>query len=424
MRRLVLTFLGTGDYSKTNYYVWDTGHTYYTPFPVVAYLKLMDWKNDELELRVFVTKKAKEKNLNYLQCELRKLETFGIKVKDKVVEINEGKSLEEIWKNFEKLVHAVRDGFAGDYGTIVLDITYSLRSIPLLSMVAVLYAKALEGKTKKDFRIIYGAYEAGDKKSNITPIFDLSHYYELMELSLAVDEFVNYGTAERFGELAKTLDESSEKQLAKKLKQLLEYVYVLRCPSIESFSLKDIDWDAFNDEKGRKLFTSELLKRIRDEVKDFIEESSVVSRWKKALWAVRWCAEHGLYPQGYTILRELLLNYACSILVPNEPYEENFGVRKRVEGILSVANKQKSRREAKNLLMKEMKSLEEKDAEKIIKVYSLLYRGKNSVSKFRNDIDHCAFGEQKQYRKSPEELKKSLSNLLSKAEKIILEGES
>ncbi|GEM_PF-5306986 len=51
-------------------------------------------------------------------------------------------------------------------------------------------------------------------------------------------------------------------------------------------------------------------------------------------------------------------------------------------------------------------------------------QGKDSVGKFRNDIDHCAFGKQKQYRKSPEELKESLSNLLSKAEKIILEGES
>ena len=420
MENLVITFLGTNDYEKVNYYLDNPENAYFTPFPLVAYLKLNAFNLEKLRVKVFVTEEAEKKNLNYLKCELEKIGVNTSQIEK--VTIKKGSNENEIRENFETLAESLEKGFEKAEESVIIDFTFSLRSIPILGMIAVLYARALSKRKDSSFpkiEMIYGAYEIGGKKEGRAPIFDLSSYFGLLELSLAVDEFINYGTAERFGELAENLEESPEKELAKRLQKLLEYVYVLRCPKIKNFSLRNINWKELEEKaESRELFTPELLREITDEVKVFKEKSS---EWERILWAVEWCVKHNLYPQAYTILREVILNYACSLLVSQKPYEEDHRIRKDVESLLSRVARPQKRECAKDLLKQDKKAgnLSDEKLEKLVDAARLLY-GKNSVSWFRNDIDHCAFGKKKERRKEPEELKKELSRFLEEVKKLLL----
>ncbi len=438
MKVLVLTFIGTTDYSRVCYYLPPEEKCYPTPFPVVAYLKLKGWEREDVKVKVFATDEAKNKNFNYLKCEFKKIGVSSDKIED--VLIKKGENLGEIRFNFSELSKRLKDGFEGDYDIIVLDITLSLRSIPILAMISVLYAKALienkEQVKNKSFHLIYGAFEVGKEKKGETyaPIFDLSYYYKLMELSLAVDEFVNYGTAERFGELAEELGDSPERRLARKLKELLDYVYVLRCPFIESFSFEKDLWEELEKKKDEgELFTKHLLKKVKSEVSVFSGEDS--SEWEKALWAVKWCEKHRLYPQGYTILREMIISQACRLLreyLREDCINDYFCRERLVSGVLlhilglkptqerreNEKGRERWKKKVEEIVDCLKKDQSKKDKlKKLEKLANLFFKnGEEAIRKYRNDINHC--GCSLKELKDVSELKEKLKDFIKEVEKL------
>jgi len=431
MENLVITFLGTNDYEKVNYYLKDPANAYFTPFPLVAYLKLNTFNLEKLKVKVFVTEEAEKKNLNYLKCELKRIGVNTSQIER--VPIKKGSNENEIRENFETLAEFLEKGFEEAEKSVIVDFTFSLRSIPILGMIAVLYARALSKRRNSPFpkvEMIYGAYEIGGKREGRAPIFDLSSYFGLLELSLAVDEFVNYGTAERFDEIAKNSEGYSEEErkFAGELKKLLESIYLLRCPDIAKFTFS-VPLERIT---GKRLFVSERLwERVKEEVKTFADKNS--SEWDKAKKAVEWCDRHGLYAQGYTILREAIINRAYDLLdeeIKNTissrlpqgtslSCKENYRCRSMViEKLLAVLA---GRRRAMNELVEEVLSkLDEEREEKLRNLALKLYGDQDGeadiVSKYRNDINHCGWDERN--RMEPEELREKLKTLLEKVKDL------
>lgn len=85
---------------------------------------------------------------------------------------------------------------------VYFDITHGFRSLPMLGMVLMNYAKALKGIKVK--AITYGAFDAlgsrfnieeriPDPEQRIVPLLDLTGFHELQEWSIAADNFVKSG---------------------------------------------------------------------------------------------------------------------------------------------------------------------------------------------------------------------------------------
>src|SRR5262249_18100468 len=112
----------------------------------------------------------------------------------------EGKNEEEVWHLFDYLIDAVEPG-----EEIVLDVTHSYRSLPILVVIAGAYLRVV--KEVRVERILYGAYEARDD-TNHAPVFDLSPSLSLLEWTAATDLFQRTGNAEPLAALLRdTQDE-------------------------------------------------------------------------------------------------------------------------------------------------------------------------------------------------------------------------
>lgn len=105
------------------------------------------------------------------------------------VELPAGASGDELWRQFELLGGAL-DLASRD---TVLDITHGFRSQPFFSAAAVAFERAMTGRAGQ-LRVVYGAFEA--RSENVTPVWDLTPFLELLDWSHALLLFLRTGQAE------------------------------------------------------------------------------------------------------------------------------------------------------------------------------------------------------------------------------------
>ncbi len=94
----------------------------------------------------------------------------------------------EIWSVFDQIFRSIGEG-----DEIIFDVTHGFRSIPMLVMTAVNYAKLMKGCTLRG--IYYGAYEAAGAQDGVkyAPVIDLTVYNEILEWTNAAGLFMEYG---------------------------------------------------------------------------------------------------------------------------------------------------------------------------------------------------------------------------------------
>jgi len=170
----LLTFLGTGKYEETIYVLREHEREQaarYAPVASCAFLQ-------PSELIVFATENAKKAHDNALSSSVTVPVTF--------VPIPLGKDERELWQIFASIAANVRPR-----DEVAFDITYGLRSSPLLGLFAAAFLRAgLEVNVRA---ILYGAYDVG--KPGKTPMFDLSPMLGLLEWASAADRFNRTGDA-------------------------------------------------------------------------------------------------------------------------------------------------------------------------------------------------------------------------------------
>nr|MBL0702321.1 TIGR02221 family CRISPR-associated protein [Desulfobacterales bacterium] len=127
--------------------------------------------------------------------------------------IPKGQSEQEIWKIFQIVYDQLKSG-----DKVIFDITHAFRSIPMLAIVILNYAKTMKHVTLSG--IYYGAFEVlgsyyeAEKLSpekRRAPILDLTAFDQLMEWSIAIDRFTGSGDA---GLVTKLANRSVKKLLA------------------------------------------------------------------------------------------------------------------------------------------------------------------------------------------------------------------
>lgn len=361
----IISFIGNTNYSETTYTFNDKieVQTAYFPYAVNKVYNPEDHY-------IFMTDESKKMHS----------EKLSLLFKFNEVNIPIGKNEDEFWEIFDVLIQCVSDN-----DELIIDFTYGFRSQAILVIAAVIFLKSLRKiKIKK---ILYGAFEAKDKESNSTPVFDLTSFVELIDWSYAVYDFINYSKA---GELSKLLADIQKYAYSNEIKpESLKSSGVYLKDISESLSvvnLKDIFCKAFlfseksvgliNDLK--KIAKTKPLALLLNEITKRIEPISNAEKQmfnEKGLQAqisiIQWYIETGQFQQAITLMNELFITVNC--------------IKKKKDP----------------LLLKERTSISDEFGERIgrLKVKSLDQSLKdetvvwNRLSETRNEINHAGMKE-------------------------------
>ena len=393
----IFTFLGTGDYKETGYYLSEKEEVVVTTKFIQTALYKLFGPFDQMVVIGTETSFAR----NWLdEGEKVGLKTFleQENIPYRRIQIPEGRNQEELWKTFQIIYEEV-----DTQDKVVVDITHSLRSIPVMIMSILQYAKMM-----KDIQvngIYYGAFEMRKVDSNVSPIFNMLPFDEVMVWSNGVDQLLTSGSYDAVEELLKVnlspiLSEAKGSDpVAKQIKLLgkllvdffdnLKFAKGLSTPKVAMEingildELDALDFEAYDQLKLRPFLL--LIDRIKEPFRaikgiDFIKDLHII---------VRLCKDFGLYQQAFTLLRENIVNVFC--LYVEIELTDNLVGRLQIEKIIMSHFDWMKLPEAyrRNIGLDEKeKALDQKLENLLTEEHATLFR---DISDFRNTLNHAEF---------------------------------
>ncbi len=406
MRRVLVSFLGTGVYKSCNYsYGEKIAHNKTYVQTAIAEIFCKSWdKND----RIFILCTEQAEKIHYSQL----IETFnGFNCSIEKVLIPSVSNIDEIWQIFKTITNLIDDG-----DRVIFDITHSFRSIPMVALAVLNYLDSVK-KISID-GIFYGAYEA--KVGDTAPIIDLLPLKIVQDWAKAAEIFQKTGRIESIKELTEEkckgiLKETrgSDKK-AEKLRKLINEIYSFNC-NIEASRSKDVidkDFDSLKQRitemKDQDIIEplNEILDKLLLNLKSFGNDI-----FKNTFSIIDWCIKYGLIQQGYTYLRELIDSYFVSIQYGKDKIWDKEYREAISEKLYNHMNGKTSSEDFDKVLIF-LNSLKKETSKQL--------SGKlNHLAEFRNDINHCGFGKKAYEYKV---LKDKLRDLKNFFEEIILQG--
>lgn len=413
MARKFLSFLGTNAYLPCTYFR-ESQEVADVRFIQEALVRLhcKTWKAED-QVVIFLTQGAREKNWQdngntkkYEGLETR-LRALHLSCQLRSVAILDGKSEEEIWEIFSIVCETLQ---AND--SVTLDITHGLRSLPMLAMVVLQYMRVLR-QVRLD-GIHYGAFEVIgpiDKVKEMAvaarkaPIFNLTAFAQLADWAVATDRFLNAGNAGMIHELVekqaipviKKLQNNSnsarqEAILLKKLtKQLLDFTGVIAtCRGRAISSCVSALRQGLDTCKQSALIPP--LVPLLDKMTERTAGFSGADEIKDGLRAARWCLEHNLIQQGYTILQETAVSHFLNLAVtPTD--QKHLCDKKQREMVTGSAALLAQKKEISDF-RRSPEQDGEVDGEVLQKVWNLLKQKDNfqqmsMLEQRRNDLNHA-----------------------------------
>jgi len=424
------SFLGTGKYAECNYLLDDVkidAICYVQEALIDIFLK----KGIKIDgIYIFKTKEAttanwisnaKHPEKSGLSGVLKKYE--GIVDTIEAVDIPSGEIEEELWDIFDKVLGKI------DYkDEIIFDITHSFRSLPVLALIILNYAKFVKKCEIKG--MYYGAVEAlgipsGEIEKRLkledrnAPIFNLTPFINLLDWTVGIDRFIEDGDSRYINKLIERGkdqllkkgmrdDKDILEKVGKSIQNYTNNVAVCRGRSIsnDGIELKEkIDF-AFNiSEKSYIKPMTPLIENIKNHFDNFTDDED-----KNMIQVVKWCRDHNMIQQGLTILEEGIITYFCNRLGVDKCNQK---IRDAVGQALYIKRnnlpKEKWKDEAKIYEDIVNNILESENSDKFAK---LIY----NIKDFRNDINHAGWRENSKPYKT---FAKKLNSFIDDVEKII-----
>ena len=431
MANAFISILGTNKYQKSRYKLNGEEPSDVVTFvqEYLVYRFAKEW-NDEDEIRIYLTDKARETNwfdnkkINNDEKLMRKLQQLKIKAKIKDISIPVGSSENEIWEIFLTIYNSFRDN-----EKVIIDVTHSFRYLPMLLVTLLSYAKIMK---KIDIMgIYYGAFEAlGDidtvknipENDRIAPVFNLKSFSDLQTWTIAVNNFIENGITNDLEKLTKKEISDLYRYNIERNKQVIDNLgkYVRNINSI----FKNIQFCRGDDiikydyEKVNNIYknikcelkdvTIKPLIPLLDKIDQKINEFST-NNVLNGFIAVDWCYEHNLIQQGITILQETILSLIAQ--AENKDYLDN-KYRELISSALNIKcrgiNEHEWDEDAKKSY-KEVKELLENS------ILNKIYNEYGQLTELRNDINHCGFRNNKlKSDKIKENFKKIYNNIKNK----------
>ncbi len=423
MANLYLSFLGTNDYLPCTY-EHQNRKIENVRFVQEATIRLhcMDWSQND---RVIIFTTPQALNLNWKddgqinRSSGERIQQFGLETCIKNikgnfswnrVDIPDGRNEKEIWNIFLKVFDIVEEE-----DKIIFDITHAFRSIPLLAIVILNYARIMKNISLSG--IYYGALEAlgginevkkMQPEKRIVPIIDLTAFDQLMEWSVAADRFIKSGDASWVSKIAehtastilsetKGNDRSQHtiRNLARNLDKFTKTLATCRgrdiSPVVERLkqTLENCQNLTFNNPLNMPL--KAIIGKIDSQINMFSNHQI-----RDGIKAARWCLEHNLVQQSYTILQETLITYFIyKIGEDTENYGNKNLLRTLAGQAIAIIMPYILNNTGKKLPFKEWKSDAQNNKELIEKFISFyktqprLVKTYNDLTGYRNDLNHA-----------------------------------
>lgn len=423
-RKVFLSFLGNSIYEETNYIAKDQKEVEVFPTRFIQEALIRNFCKDFHEkdqILIFTTKGAlanweEEKHFNQknqkiiLYSPLRKrLEDLHLNCSIENVQIEDGKSPEELWNIFIKVFNKIREK-----DEIIFDITHGFRSLPMFNMVLINYAKLLKDISVSG--IYYGNYEAryesGDK--TFSPIWDLIDFAELQEWANATQLFFRAGYSNSLVNLIKKRGVEG----AVSINSFCQEILANRCISINLGASAIAVRNLLNTSSS---FTHPVINPIFKFIGSRFQgykEQDVLNQ----LLSVDWCIKHKLIQQGYTIMSEFLPSYVLSILGRDV---NNKFFRNTVNGFLAIEVKKEKFRFENELSKGQLQNEILDQVLKIPYIRDLAKRNRSINAQNRDDINHGGFrAKPKTYEELNNELEDKFKKLKEVVERIETEIEN
>jgi CRISPR-associated Csx2 family protein len=329
--------MGTNKYFPCRYQIdgWTSAPTPFVQEALIEHF-CRDWNAGD-RILVFCTEKARQLNwddgANFQVGLGRRIRDLQLAAPCERVAVPEGRNEKEIMEIFMILMDSLLP-----QDQVLMDITHSFRSLPLLNAVVLNYAKVLKGIGV--LGIHYGAFETLGSpnevkempvEERIAPVFDLSPYDTLLDWARAVDMFETAGRAEALSRLVSRgvgpllADKKNRNRQALDLAQLGRSLssFCLNLSAVRGREIEKMQGlgdlvDALEQQEILPPLTP-LLEHIREKTRPFDAEDPEA----KGFAAVRWCLAHNLIPQAYILMRETILSGLCR-LEDHDPLDEDF----------------------------------------------------------------------------------------------------
>ncbi|ACM22877.1 MULTISPECIES: CRISPR-associated DxTHG motif protein [Thermotoga] len=252
----LVTFLGVGNYRESLVKISPDFCVRQKVFPL-AIVDYLHHLGKSVEVLFFLTEESRQSE-TWLECR-NYLENKNVSYK--FFSIPERVSSEVVMNS---LVRTLVENLKEDEN-IILDITHSFRSFPLMAGVVALYLK--EAK-RIDVRVIYGKF---DPETNTTECEDLTPLTRATEWIYAVRLFREYGYAKELAHLIRKRNEEIHRKNSSKKPRILNSLssslqnisFSLRIGSIKAIRKNLSNFFEFFDGKRNQ---------IRSEVKEFVPE--------------------------------------------------------------------------------------------------------------------------------------------------------
>lgn len=440
MSRVYISFLGTSDYTECLYY--RTGFEMDRPVRFVQEATVLDnckaWgKSDRIV--IFTTRDAEKKNwrddghLNLKTGEklIRKglescLTALDLSVPILKEPIPDGHTEAEVWEIFESVSGCLEEG-----DEVVFDITHAFRSIPLLAVIVLNYAKVLKKVSLQG--IFYGAFEALGAPPRVKEmpmenrrvrILDFTSLDQLMDWTVATDRFLATGDATMAGTLARKGVKGilRERGRADTAAQAINHLglamenfstMISTCRGPEIVSTASRLCECLGQTQGLDLphpFRP-LFDLLQQRMTAFMGNPML-----DGLAAARWCLDHNLIQQGYTILEEIIFSHVIEAVGGDQRRLKDREMASRAFSILSRKRTgDKDRMEAAEDLTEKMVGfIENHDGLKSFCGRLELLRGR------RNDLNHAGFKGEDLSVKRASKFREDLEGLIEKLQNAFI----
>lgn len=333
-RKVFISFLGYSNYGKCRYRKgrFLSDDVRFIQVATLDYLQTLEEWTEEDVAYILLTKGAKERNWvdngqpaaktgqkGLAACLKEKNYPFKVEA---IEGLPDGKDEGELFEVFKSVFSVLQPK-----DRLYFDVTHGFRSLPMLVLVLINYAKFLLKAEVKS--ITYGNYEArirmGEQEGMdevAALIIDLLPLSQMQDWTFATADFLKNGNVEKFEELANAYKESffvgnreGDKRQAVALERLVKQLRTVI--------------DSFQTCRGKEILGAKSIARLKESVKSIGEmvieplnpvigeidsafagfEANV--EYRNGFEAVRWCVEHNLYQQAATILQENVVSFFC-----------------------------------------------------------------------------------------------------------------
>lgn len=347
-------------------------------------------------------------------CEEKEIYEIGLKdtLVDKKIDYREislenGENQGEIWENFDRIFQVLEEK-----DEVYIDITHSFRSIPVIIMSIINYAKFIKNITIGG--IYYGAFEAKNQE-NIAPIFDLSIFNSITDWTIGAEKFISSGDSsdlipmidkniDEYKKQIKRADQESEalNEIKKSLDNFSKGLYTVRGKVIPGNGLK-----LKRNLKGISTISINALKPLGEILSKISEKVDSYSghNLKDLNYTVKLYKDLNLIQQAYTLLRENIVTF---VALAGGIEINDIGKRISLENIIN------SRTSIKKIeVAPKNKELEEKVKNYVNKDLGDLFY---NIVQIRNDLNHGGYREN---AAAPDTFNKKLDEFILKFEDIV-----